>query len=226
MGRKIFISYKYHDPFVQQLASAGAQITTARHYVDELQELLDDEDHVNKGEKDGESLKGLSEETIEDKLRDKIFDSTVTIVLLSPGMRDGTLEAEQWIPWEVSYSLKRKTRDGVTRNPNALLGVVLPNSQGSYDYHLKEPGCVTCKCQTINRDNMFSILKNNLFNAKVLKPAAPCSNHTGLAPVYAAGHSYMVLATWANFTRDVNAYIARAIERNESWDDYDVCIQP
>lgn len=118
MGRKIFISYKYHDSLVQDLAGVDKD-TTARDYVDTLQALLDAEDNVNKGEKDCESLKGFTEEQIEDRLRDKIFDSSVTIVVLSPGMRDDTPEKEQWIPWEVAYSLRRKTRDGVKRKPNA-----------------------------------------------------------------------------------------------------------
>jgi hypothetical protein len=224
MGRKIFISYKYHDGAVQDLAGVGKG-TTARDYVDALQELLDAEDNVNKGEKDGESLKDFTEEQIEDKLRDRIFDSSVTIVVLSPGMRDDTPEKEQWIPWEVAYSLKNKTRDGVKRKPNALLGVVLPDDKGSYDYHLKEPGCVTCKCRTITRNGMFSILKNNLFNAKVMTQAAPCASHTGSSTVYTGNISYMVLVSWANFVNDVNGYIQKAVDRNSNWDDYNVAIQ-
>lgn len=224
MGRKIFISYKYHDGSVQDLAGVGKG-TTARDYVDALQELLDAEDNVNKGEKDGESLKDFTEEQIEDKLRDRIFDSSVTIVVLSPEMRDDTPEKEQWIPWEVAYSLKNKTRDGVKRKPNALLGVVLPDDRGSYDYRLKEPGCETCKCRTITRNGMFSILKNNLFNAKVMTQAPPCASHTGSSTVYTGNISYMVLVSWANFVNDVNSYIQKAVDRNSRWDDYNVAIQ-
>ncbi|MEN5272107.1 TIR domain-containing protein [Stenotrophomonas lactitubi] len=224
MGRKIFISYKYHDSLVQDLAGVGKD-TTTRDYVDTLQALLDAEDNVNKGEKDSESLKGFTEEQIEDKLRDKIFDSSVTIVVLSPGMRDDTPEKEQWIPWEVAYSLRKKTRDGVKRKPNALLGVVLPDDKGSYDYHLKEPGCATCKCRTITRTNMFSILKNNLFNAKVMTPAVACASHTGSSTVYTGKISYMLLVSWANFVEDINGYIEKAVDRNRNWDHYNVDIQ-
>lgn len=225
MGRKIFVSYKYADNSVQPLPSVGKD-TTARHYVDELQALLDAEDNINKGEKDDESLKGWSEEAIEEKLRDKIFDSSVTIVVMSPEMRDKSPEAEQWIPWEVSYSLKNKTRDNVTRKPNALLGVVLPDSDGSYDYHLKEPGCVTCKCRSINRNTMFAILKDNLFNAKTLTPAAPCASHTGTSTVYTGNTSYMALVSWGTFVNDVNGWIQKAVDRNTNWDDYNVAVRP
>lgn len=225
MGRKIFISYKYHDARVFELPETGDE-TTARHYVDALQALLDANDHINKGEQDNESLRGLSEDEIENRLRDKIFDSTVTIVLFSPGMREeNAAERDQWIPWEISYSLKSKTRDGVTRTPNALLGVVLPQEKtGSYDYHLREGACATCNCRTITRTSMFEILKGNLFNAKDLQLAERCADHTGPSAVYAGNHSYMELVSWAALIKDVNSCISRAVANNKRWDDYNVVV--
>jgi hypothetical protein len=57
-GRKILISYKYGDTNVQALPNFTGpyELTTARHYVDALQALLDYTDHINKGEKDEESI--------------------------------------------------------------------------------------------------------------------------------------------------------------------------
>lgn len=224
MGHKIFISYKYHDNSVLPLANITGEVTTARHYVDALQELLDEADHVNKGEMGGESLHGLSEDSIEAKLRDKVFDSTVTIVLLSPNMREGTPDAEQWTPWEVSYSLKSKTRSGVTRKPNALIGVVLPDTQGSYDYHLIQPGCIACQCRLINHSTMFSILSGNLFNAKEMILADPCADHTLVGTTYKGAHSFMVLETWSTFTADIGGIIKKAVANNEAWNSFKVAV--
>ena len=106
MGHKIFVSYKFADDQVKDLA--GQQNSTVRDYVDELENYFDSSSHIYKGESSGEDLSDLAEETIWSKLRDRIFDSTMTIVFISPGMKvSGAKEKDQWIPWEVSFSLRQ-----------------------------------------------------------------------------------------------------------------------
>ena len=154
MARKIFVSYKHSDDSVKSLDGQGA----ARAYVDKLIELFEG-DEIYKGEGD-EDLGDFKDETIATHLKDKIYDSSLTLVLISPNMKDlSKKESDQWIPWEVSYSLKEITRNNRTSKTNAILAVVLPDRYSSYRYYLEENTCSNCHCRTLRTDLIYAIAK-------------------------------------------------------------------
>jgi hypothetical protein len=207
MGNKIFVSYKYSDNNVRALPNVFD--TRVRDYVDILQDRIDASDHIYKGEDDGESLASLSDATIGSKLGDKIFDSTVTIVFISKGMKNYLPENDQWIPWEVSYSLREQTRDGRTSKTNAVLAVVLPDNFGSYGYFLQYNQ--ECNSTTYMTNMLFTILRENMFNIKN-PDTRPCNGNT----IYIGYSSYIYSVTWDDFINDINKYIdiALSIWRN------------
>lgn len=224
MGNKIFISYKYKDADVYPLKPSfweSIEPTIVRDYVDILQKKLENENHINKGEKDGEDLSDFKEETIESKLRDKIYDSSVTIVLVSPNMREQKSEEDQWIPWEISYSLKEINRSTRRKTPNALIAVVLPNRNGSYSYFIQENNCFqNCSCRTLYTGRLFYILRNNMFNIR-----HPMYKNCPSRTVFMGNESYIQSVKWDDFMANPNFYIDTALHIRENWNEYDIIKQ-
>jgi hypothetical protein len=209
MGNKIFVSYKYSDRQVAPLSNHA--FTKARHYVDELQDALSEADHINKGEDDGESLANFTDEYIASKLRNKIYDSSITVVLLSRGMKESNMaEKDQWIPWEISYSLRAQTRDGRQSQPNGVLAVVLPDQDGSYAWYFKEKHCPHCNSTVLRTDQLFSLLKLNMFNAKN-KERGTCENHES-GTSYRGDHSYIRSVKWADFMGNISYQLSQTIK--------------
>lgn len=233
MGKKIFVSYKYSDSQVQDLniyenvrdywgnVLRKKVTTTARHYVDKIDELLEAGDHIFKGEDDGEDMSTLKDATIGSKLGNKIFDSSVTIVLVSKGMKEVyRLENDQWIPWEVSYSLKEQSREGGRSKTNAVLAVVLPDTLGNYDYYIVDNSCPYCHCRTLKTDFLFQILRDNMFNVK--KPIfTECGNHVGNKP-YQGYSSFIHSVKWSDFILNPNKYIDIAVQIRQNINDYEL----
>lgn len=136
MGHKIFVSYKYADANVQALPGLYTQ-TTVRSYVDKFEYHLHSRgSSIYKGERNGTDLSMFSEDYIWQLLKDKIYDSTVTVLFISPNMKEyGKWERSQWIPWEIAYSLREQTRSDRTSHSNAIVAVILPDKAGNYGYY-------------------------------------------------------------------------------------------
>lgn len=232
MGRKIFVSYKYADSDVKQFSDLNNLFRaqdTVRSYVTLLEEYFEERsEHVYKGEHDGEDISYLSEATIRDKLFSRIYDSTLTIVMISPNMQEyGKQQKDQWIPREISYSLREQSRVNsagqiVTSSTNALLGVVLPDRNGSYSYFLGKCNLCESDCRVLNTPWLFKILRDNTFNAKELD--CNTCNSRG-STVYHGESSYITYVNWADFRADPEAYIEKAYELRDNKDDYVIHVQ-
>lgn len=218
MGRKIFVSYKYGDTSVYRLNSTNIwEQTKVRDYVDLLQSYFDSTTHIYKGESDNEDLSYLSEDSIWRKLKDRIFDSSTTIIMISPGMKEPfRSERSQWIPWEISFSLKETTRDDRTSHSNAILAIVLPDYYGSYDYYISKLPCGVTLHKT---DFLFPIIANNKFNRKDSNRDY-CSNCNGYH--YHGQVSYIEAVKWEDFIKSPNHYIELAHGRKNNIDAYNI----
>lgn len=213
MARNVFVSYKYGDENVQHLD--GHYPTKVRHYVDEVEKLLAKDDQIYYGEHDGEDLTDWSEDQIWEELKDRIFPSTCTIVLISPNMKTpNRYDKSQWIPWEISYSLRETVRNDRKSHRNAILAVVLPDINGSYDYALRDNHCCSFGCTTYIIDWMFTIIKENMFNHK-----SPIYNECNQATTIWYGEcNYIPMVRWDYFVNHVSDLIERAERIKEDYE--------
>ena len=224
MGKKVFISYKYADDKVYNLESG--ENSTVRDYVDEFERIVDSSDDIFKGESDGEDLSDLSDDTIWETLKDRIYDSSVTIVFISPGMKETRKkDRDQWIPWEVSYSLRETSRrnkngESVTSHSNAMLAVVLPDDNNSYTYYLDPKSCCSGGCTTHHRDRLFTIIKKNKFNRTKNASKRTCDNDN---TIWTGTCSYIEAVKWSNFITDYQKYVDSAVDRQDHINEYNLC---
>jgi len=204
MGKKIFVSYKYADSSIKKLTSNIYKVDTVRDYVDYLENLFG-KDNIYKGEHDGEDLSKFTDEWTWTTLKEKIFDSSVTVVLISPKMKElyGE-EKNQWIPQEISYSLKEISHNGRYSKTNALVYVVLPDTNGSYDYYMTYNSIANVT--TYHTNIIFKIMSENILNRK---------------EYYGKG-SYAVTVKWEDFINNCNKYIDLAVEHQDNIDEYNI----
>lgn len=224
MGRKIFISYKYSDGEVFCENNNIWNECTVRDYVNKIEEEVDESDHIYKAESEGEDLSHLSEETIWNKLKERIRDSSLTIVLISKNMKNKfELEINQWIPREISYSLKEvsslnSNNEPVKSKTNAMLAVVIPDTNNSYDYFTYTNNCCETNCRMLLTNKLFSILQKNMFNIKDPNNYN-CKNGD---IIYNGNPSYISTVKWDDFIYNINYHIDEAYKIQEHLDDYNI----
>ena len=142
MAHKTFISYKYSE---------------SRDLRDDIIDALGDDATYYKGENvDSKDMTGEKEETIKKALTDMMYDTTVTIVILSPNMLESN-----WIEWEVQYCLKKITRKNRTSQRNGVVAVIKKvNGDYSWFKYKTDDGGVN-----YNTDKIQKIISKNHFNS-------------------------------------------------------------
>ena len=104
MAHKTFISYKYSEAQKLRNDIIDALGEDATYYKGETSESPD--------------LTDTSTENIKKNLKDMMYDTSVTIVILSPNMKES-----KWIDWEIEYCLKDITRKDRTSHTNGVVAV-------------------------------------------------------------------------------------------------------
>ncbi len=112
MPRKTFISYKYSE---------------AQTVRDDILKALGPDATYYQGEtSDSPDFTDTSTENIKKTLTDMMHDTSVTIVVVSPNIKQS-----KWVDWEIEYSLKEISRKGRTSKTNGVIGVIQAVNGGS-----------------------------------------------------------------------------------------------
>lgn len=196
MAHKTFISYKYSE---------------AKSLRDKIIAALGDDATYYQGEtSNSPNLTDYLTGTIREKLKDMIFGTTVTIVILSPNMTKSA-----WIDWEIEYSLREYSRNGKTSKSNGIVAVIQKNND-NYDwlktttYH--EDGHQSC---WYDESKMYDIINNNRFNQN---PKEYFCNKC--KTIDALTGSYISIVTEDEFLAEPKKYIDNAYNKCQNIGNY------
>ncbi|MBK8243273.1 MAG: TIR domain-containing protein [Saprospiraceae bacterium] len=196
MARKTFISYKYSE---------------ARNLRDKILQSLGGDATYYQGETSySPDLSDTSTENIKRNLRDMMYNTSVTILIISPNMI-----SSKWIDWEIEYSLheyRRKDRVSLT---NGVVGVIMKVNGSTdwlkqYSYDIHGNGIVQFR-----NEYLYPIIYKNHYNSyPPLKHCNDCSTYDSL------NGSYITMVDEDEFLKYPSYYIENAYIKSEDISKY------
>jgi len=196
MSHKTFISYKYSE---------------AKALRDKIIDVLGDDAQYYNGEtSDSPDLTDTTSENIKKNLKDMIWGTSVTIVIISPNMINS-----EWIDWEIEYSLKETTRSDKTSRSNGVVGVVMKYN-GGYSWlrtiSTKPDGHTSTSTE---ESKLYPIIANNRHNQEPKQYfCKQCETINALTG------SYISLVNEDDFLSDPKKYIDNAFNKSENINEY------
>lgn len=196
MKHNYFISYKYSDATILR---------------DVINNKLKTLGHYNHGEtNESEDLTGKSEEYIKSVLKDPFFNTTITIVVISPNM----LESD-YIPWEIEYSIKYATRENCSSHPNGIVAVIMEKNNSCSWFMKSGIECIVNNDKYnldyvpyIIRANRYNLLMSGLSRIEASKKSLPVS--------------YIDIIRQSDFLNNCNKYIDSAYDKSLHESHYDL----
>ena len=192
MSHKTFISYKYSE---------------ARNLRNSIVDALGDDAIYYQGETSSSpDLSDTSTENIKKNLTDMMYDTSVTIVIISPNVKNSN-----WIDWEIEYSLKNITRKGRTSHTNGVVGVIMKFNGGYSWLKTTSTNGDGCTSSSYDESKVYSIINNNRFNQNPKKYSCDICK-----TVNALTGSYIAYVEEETFLSDPQKYIDNAYDKSEN----------
>ena len=199
MARKTFISYKYDE---------------AQGLRDRIIKALGADAMYYRGEtSDSPDLTDLTTETIKNHLKDMIYGTSVTVVIVSPNMK-----LSKWIDWEIEYSLREYKRGDSTSRSNGIVGVVM-KCWGGYDWIRSVSNNPDgCRPTSYSNTYLYDIIVKNRFNQTPVEYVCEQCRTVDMLD-----GCYISLVEEDTFLLDPNCYIENAYEKSQRLWNYKLC---
>lgn len=199
MARETFITYKYSE---------------ATNLRDRIIEKLGAHASYYKGETaESPDLTGSSVQAIKENLKNMIFGTSVTIVVVSPNLKNSN-----WVDWEIEYSLKEYKRGTTTSKTNGIIGVIM-KVNGSYDWLVyNQTNSDGCTSRNFHNYKLYNIINNNRFNLNT-ETRFSCPNCKTYNSLFG---SYIALIEEDKFLDDPDFYIENAYDKSKIIGSYDL----
>lgn len=196
MARRTFISYKYSE---------------ARNLRDQIINALGDDASYYQGETaESPDLTDASTGKIKSELTEMMYNTSVTIVVISPRMIES-----KWIDWKIEYCLKEISRKGRASKTNGVLGVI-QKVDGGYGWLVsRKRNQDGCESRHINNAFLYKIISNNRYN--LVEKDYSCQR---CKTVDQLNGSYIALIDECDFLCDPSKYIENAFDKSEHIDDF------
>lgn len=191
MAHKTFISYKHSE---------------AQKLRDDIIKVLGKDAVYYRGEtSNSPDLSDTSTENIKKALTDMMFDTSVTIVVISPNMTESN-----WIDWEIEYCLKNINRKDRISHINGVVGVIMKYN-GGYEWFKKkkrkDDGCII---SSYDENKVYDIINKNRYNQNPKKYSCDvCKTVDSLTG------SYIAYVEEETFLSNPNKYINNAYDKSE-----------
>lgn len=192
MAHKTFISYKYSE---------------AQDLRDKIIEVLGEDATYYKGEtSDSPDLTDTSTENIKNKLKDMMYDTSVTIVIISPNMM-----LSNWIDWELEYCLKNIKRKDRTSHTNGIVGIIMKVDEGYSWFKTIGTNCHMTSTASYKMDKVYNIISENHFNSNPkIWHCDNCETYDDL------NGSYISFVEEETFLSNPTKYIDNAYKKSEN----------
>lgn len=194
MANRVFISFRFKD---------------GNNYKLKLEEKFkSNADIINCSESKDRSQ--MTEDTIQKYLYDKLRNTSVTLILLTPEAinykRDYFGKVDDWMYDELRYSLD--DREG--NRSNAILAVYTPEAKKYIIEENNNNDAITIK-------DFNNLVRKNMFNVKDIYKFDKNSKY------YNSNYDhYCSLISWDNFISDPNKYIDIALEKRNNIKHYEI----